>query len=227
MHSPVGARPAVARWSTDPRPAALAAHLLGVKAVRLWHDQALFKEPGGRPTDAHLDHPYWPIAETDQITAWIPLDGSIAAAGAMAYWPGSHRVGVDEYVDIFGDIDPADIGAHPALRSIDPVTVEVPRGAIAFHHGLTAHRAGANVTSATRRVHTIIYMADGCHRGDGRPHPSVDVDAIEVGQLIDGALTPILWPQRVTPFVPDHVQEALGALRPRRARSTHEHNQSP
>ena len=40
-----------------------AARLLQVDAVRLWHDQALFKEPGGRLTDAHQDQPYWPIAE--------------------------------------------------------------------------------------------------------------------------------------------------------------------
>src|SRR3546814_9877456 len=40
-----------------------AAELLGVGAIRLWHDQALYKQAGGRPTDAHQDHPYWPITE--------------------------------------------------------------------------------------------------------------------------------------------------------------------
>jgi len=206
--------PAVARWSADPRPAAIAAQLLGVEAVRMWHDQALYKEAGGRETDPHQDHPYWPIAETDQVTAWIPLDGSTAAAGAMAYWPGSHRAGLDEFVDIFGDVDPDDIGSHAALRGIEPVTVEVPRGSVAFHHGLTAHRAGANVTSATRRVHTVIYMADGCRRGGDRRHPSVDIDGIEVGQPIDGELTPILWPAASTvPAVSDRVVDALARIR--------------
>src|SRR5262249_8958384 len=41
--------------------------LLGVRAIRLWHDQALYKEAGGRETDAHQDQGYWPIAETDTI----------------------------------------------------------------------------------------------------------------------------------------------------------------
>src|ERR1700730_24518 len=40
-----------------------AAPLLGVGPIRIWHDQALYKEPGGRETDTHQDQPYWPIAE--------------------------------------------------------------------------------------------------------------------------------------------------------------------
>src|SRR3974390_2541398 len=43
-----------------PGVAEAAATLLEVPAVRLWHDQALYKEAGGRETDAHQDQPYWP-----------------------------------------------------------------------------------------------------------------------------------------------------------------------
>ena len=78
-----------------------AARLLGVAAVRIWHDQALYKEAGGRETDPHQDQPYWPIVETNTITAWIPFDGSTLESGAMGYLPGSHRLGVREFVDIF------------------------------------------------------------------------------------------------------------------------------
>src|SRR5438270_13501703 len=35
----------------------VATTLLGVKALRLWHDQALYKEPSGRETDPHQDQP--------------------------------------------------------------------------------------------------------------------------------------------------------------------------
>ena len=82
-----------------PRLAETAARLLGVDAVRLWHDQALYKEPGGRETDPHQDHPYWPIVETNTITAWIPFDGSTLESGAMGYLPGSHRLGLREFVE--------------------------------------------------------------------------------------------------------------------------------
>ena len=57
--------PEIRPLTFHPRIAAAAAALLGVEAVRLWHDQALYKEPGGRETDPHQDQPYWPIAETD------------------------------------------------------------------------------------------------------------------------------------------------------------------
>ena len=95
-----------------------AARLLGVAAVRLWHDQALYKEAGGRETDPHQDQPYWPIVETNTITAWIPFDGSTLESGAMGYLPGSHRLGLREFVDIFtgsGD-DPL---ARDELAGID------------------------------------------------------------------------------------------------------------
>ena len=56
--------PDVAPLTFHPRLGQAAAELLRVPAIRLWHDQALYKQPGGRPTDAHQDHPYWPIEET-------------------------------------------------------------------------------------------------------------------------------------------------------------------
>lgn len=171
-----------------------AAELLGVAGVRLWHDQALYKEPGGRLTDPHQDQPYWPIAETDTVTAWIPLDGSTFDNGCLGYVPGSHRVGLRKFVNIFFG-EPEDLLSEPAIADVDPVFVEVPRGSVAFHHGLTAHLAKPNTTDDVRRVHTVIYFADGCTRGLPQPHPSVDRDGIEVGQRIDGPVTPVVWPR--------------------------------
>src|SRR5690349_15878767 len=43
--------PEVAPLTFHPKLGQAAAELLQVDAVRLWHDQALFKQPGGRPTD--------------------------------------------------------------------------------------------------------------------------------------------------------------------------------
>ncbi len=80
--------PEVRPLTFHPVIAEAAARLLGVEAIRIWHDQALYKEAGGRETDPHQDHPYWPIVETDTITAWIPFDGSTLETGAMGYLPG-------------------------------------------------------------------------------------------------------------------------------------------
>ncbi len=55
------------------RLAKVAADLLGVENVRIYHDQALFKEPGGGPTPWHQDQYYWPIDTDKTITMWMPL----------------------------------------------------------------------------------------------------------------------------------------------------------
>ncbi len=189
--------PGVRPLSFHPRVAGTAARLLGVGAVRIWHDQALYKAAGGRETDPHQDQdqPYWPIVETDTITAWIPFDGSTLANGAMGYLPGSHRLGLREFVDIFtGAVD--DPLARSELEGMQPVWVEVPAGAVAYHHGLTFHLAGPNTTGTVRRVHTSIYFADGSTRGEGRyPHPSVERAGIAMGAVIASDVTPIAWPR--------------------------------
>jgi hypothetical protein len=183
-----------------------AARLLGVGAVRLWHDQALYKEPGGRETDPHQDQPYWPIVETNTITAWIPFDGSTLETGAMGYLPGSHRLGVREFVNIFtvdGDEGDGGVLGREELAGIEPVFVEVPPGAVAYHHGLTFHLAGANRTGTVRRVHTVIYFADGSTRGEGRfPHPSVERAGIGLAEVIASDVTPLAWPRPVAEPLP-------------------------
>jgi ectoine hydroxylase-related dioxygenase (phytanoyl-CoA dioxygenase family) len=171
-----------------------AAHLLRVDAIRVWHDQALYKEPGGRETDAHQDQPYWPIAEADTITAWIPLEGSSIDSGAMGYLAGSHLLGIRKFVNIFSG-RPEDVLSSEPLRDFSPVYVEVPRGGVAFHHGLTFHLAGPNRTDRVRRVHTAIYFRDGCVRGAEFPHPSVDRPGIKMGQAIASDVTPVAWPR--------------------------------
>ena len=187
--------PEVRALTFHPRVAHLAAELLRTPAVRLWHDQALYKEPGGRITDAHQDQPYWPIAEPDTVTAWVPFDGSTIESGAMGYLPGSHRVGVRRFVNIFGADDPENLLEHGDFAKITPVYVEVPRGGVAFHHGYTVHTAHPNQGAAMRRVHTMIYFRDGCTRGSPAFHFSVDRPGIAVGDPIRSDVTPIAWPR--------------------------------
>ncbi|MCP4221843.1 MAG: phytanoyl-CoA dioxygenase family protein, partial [Actinomycetia bacterium] len=53
--------PEVASLTFHPRLAQVASELLGVAKILLWQDQALYKGPGGRITDAHQDAAFWPI----------------------------------------------------------------------------------------------------------------------------------------------------------------------
>ncbi len=187
--------PAIRPLTFHQRVGQAAAELLGTDAVRLWHDQALFKRAHGRETDPHQDQPYWPIAETDTITAWIPFEGSTIASGAMGYLPGSHLVGLRRFQNIFQAEEAEAMLSSPEIAGIEPVYVEVPRGSVAFHAGLTVHMAKPNTTDTDRAVHTMIMFADGCTRAARGFHFSVDRDAIAVGDPIRGAATPILWPR--------------------------------
>ena len=58
-------RPDVAPLTFHPKISQVAAELMEADAARVWHDQALFKVAHGRKTDAHQDHPYWPMQETN------------------------------------------------------------------------------------------------------------------------------------------------------------------
>jgi ectoine hydroxylase-related dioxygenase (phytanoyl-CoA dioxygenase family) len=187
--------PEVRPLTFHPRICGAAATLLGVERLRLWHDQALYKEAGGRETDAHQDQGYWPIEETETITAWIPFDGSAIGGGAMGYVPGSHLFGVRKFVNIFTDERPYDLVHGPEARGVEAEFVEVPRGGVAFHHGLTFHLADANRTPRTRRVHTVILFRDGSHRSTHWPHPSVERAGIAVGEEIASDVTPLAWPR--------------------------------
>jgi ectoine hydroxylase-related dioxygenase (phytanoyl-CoA dioxygenase family) len=175
--------------------AATAAALLDVPTVRLWHDQALYKEPGGRGTDAHQDQPYWPIVEPRTVTAWIPLVDVSLEMGAMGYVPGSHRFGLRKFANIFTATG-FDLEQGPEAQGVPPVFVPAEVGDVLFHHGLTIHTAGPNRTRDLRRAHTAIFFADGCTRAERpRSHPCVDRAGIQPGDAIASVFTPVAHPR--------------------------------
>jgi ectoine hydroxylase-related dioxygenase (phytanoyl-CoA dioxygenase family) len=63
----------VRKFTLARRMANIAATLMGVENVRIYHDQALFKEPGGGPTPWHQDQFYWPVDTKNTVTMWMPL----------------------------------------------------------------------------------------------------------------------------------------------------------
>ena len=174
--------------------AGVAAQLLDVSSVRLWQDQALYKEAGGRETTPHQDQTFWPLGTQGLLSAWIPLDDVTITSGAMAYVPGSHKAGRLQVVDITHTTDPYDILSDPALQGAQPQPVEVPAGSIIWHHGLTVHQASANTTSATRRAFTIVYIDAAARRSKAWPAYPLDRDGVEVGDVIAGPGMPVLWP---------------------------------
>ena len=73
--------------------AKVAAALLKVDAVRLYHDQALFKEAGGGHTPWHQDQYCRPLDTEHTLTIWIPLVGVSRDMGSLQFVPKSHKEG--------------------------------------------------------------------------------------------------------------------------------------
>jgi len=185
---------AVAPLSCHAGLAGVAAQLLQVKGVRLWQDQALYKEAGGRETTPHQDQVFWPIGEEPLISAWIPFEDVRCANGAMAYVPGSHKAGRLRVVDITHSTEAYDVLSDPALNGARPQWVEVSAGSVVWHHGMTVHQAAANTTAHVRRVFTIVYIGNEARRIKSWAAFPLDRDRVAVGELIAGEGMPEVWP---------------------------------
>jgi hypothetical protein len=153
----------------SPRLAGIAATLMGVSGVRLYHDQALFKEPGGGATPWHTDQQVWPL-EGRCCTAWIPLVDGPLDTGPISFARGSHRHDYGRFAGVSGRPSPAvlaELGEHSerqlvrSLRDVPEDARALSIGDISFHDGWTFHRAGPNLSSRMRAVMTIIYMEEG------------------------------------------------------------------
>ena len=195
--------PVLRELTFDQRLGEIASNLLGVSKLRVWHDQALVKEAGGRETDPHHDQPYWPIQETNTITAWIPFCDVSENNGQLGFYPGSHKAKENQFIDIFsGKVDDSELEEIPQIEGIKVDYQSLKIGDVSFHHGLTFHRARPNDSNEDRIVHTVIFFEDGCTRGDEKFHFSVDRAGIEVGQTIKSDVTPLAYPIKSIPNAP-------------------------
>jgi phytanoyl-CoA hydroxylase len=190
-----------------------AGELAGVKGLRIWHDQALVKEPYGNPTSFHLDVPYWSFTSPDAITIWVALDDATLENGCLYYVPASHKARKFDNVTIGKQIG-ALFDIYPEWRDVPAVPCPVPAGAALFHNGLTFHGAGANMTPGRRRAMTCAYMPDGAtFNGQRNVLPPDYFVSLKVGDLLDNdEQNPLVYPARsvdsTSGVVPDPVSRS-------------------
>lgn len=189
--------PDIATFVLSARFARVAAALLGVQRVRLYHDQALFKEPGGGRTPWHQDQGYWPMDTDRTITMWMALIDIPDEIGSMTFVSGSHRMG-DLRGSLISDASDAEFGALIAERALPLHTYgAMSAGDATFHAGWTIHSAGPNPTTAMRSVMTVIYVADGARVRTNLTQAqefdrTVWLGGARPGDLIDSELNPPL-----------------------------------
>ncbi len=190
--------PVVRHFVMARRFARVAAELLQVDGVRLYHDQELFKEPGGGHTPWHQDQNYWPLDTDRTITMWMPLVDISTEVGGMTFASGTHLDG-DLGAFIIGD--PSQAHFDTVVRERDLPLANYGRfaaGDATFHAGWTLHSAPANPTPLMRSVMTIIYYADGTVVSEA-DHPARQFDLAlwlggrKPGELADAVGNPVLY----------------------------------
>jgi ectoine hydroxylase-related dioxygenase (phytanoyl-CoA dioxygenase family) len=177
--------------------AQIATGLMQTTGVRLYHDQALFKEPKGGHTPWHADQYYWPLDTENTVTAWIPLQATPLNYGPLEFSAGSNKLtaGRDKQIsDESQAFLEAELKRHAFNHVVEPFDV----GEISFHRGWLYHRAGPNVSGNMRKVMTMIYMdIDTVLKTPENHNQQADWDTwcpgATVGEVINTPLNPVLY----------------------------------
>lgn len=188
---------AVKEFTLKKKFAQIAAKLLNVDKVRIYHDQALFKEAGGGATPWHQDQYYWPLNTLNTVTMWMPLVDIDPSMGILTFAEGSHRDGLVKNIPISDESESLledyinekgyNIFMPPAMKAGDAT----------FHYGYTLHKAPGNSSPKMREVMTIIYFADGArvttpiNEAQENDRQSW-LDGTEAGQMAASRLNPIV-----------------------------------
>jgi len=189
---------AVRRFVFGRRFAKIAAELMGVDGVRIYHDQALFKEAGGGHTPWHQDQYYWPLDTDNMITLWMPLVDATVDMGTMTFASGSHRQGFLGHIEIS---DRSEETFRQFVRErgfpLDSCGA-MAAGDASFHSGWTLHSAPGNATETTREAMTIIWYADGAKLTEpDNKNRWADLErwypGQKPGEVAAGPLTPLVY----------------------------------
>ncbi|MGV3557675.1 phytanoyl-CoA dioxygenase family protein [Larkinella arboricola] len=139
------------------RLAKIAADLMGVDGVRLYHDQALYKEPSGGFTPWHADQFYWPLSSPKTTTVWIPLQDTPMEMGPLAFAEQSQSVEIGRNMEISDESEQV-LQEELTSRNFHVNDTPFELGEVSYHAGWTFHRAGPNTSDVPRKVMTMIYM---------------------------------------------------------------------
>jgi ectoine hydroxylase-related dioxygenase (phytanoyl-CoA dioxygenase family) len=187
----------VRRYVLARRFAKIAAQLMGVHGVRLYHDQALYKEAGGGHTPWHQDQYYWPLDTEHTVTMWMPLVDVSIEMGALTFASGSHKEGFQGHVAI-SDESHDRYDELVKERGYPVVNAPMKAGDATFHAGWTLHSAPGNASEIDREVMTVIYFADGINTlVPDNPHRQNDLASwlpgVKPGEPAASELNPLVY----------------------------------
>lgn len=191
--------PLMSAFALSPRLARISAELLGVSAVRLYHDNVLSKQPGCGRTPWHFDDHHFPLDTDDVVTAWVPAQAIPLAMGPLAF---AHPLTAHQLLDGV-DFEKSgvgyDRGVAETFRRNNVAVDETPfeLGEVSFHHNLSFHTAAGNRTDRSRIVLANTYYADGARVVQAPTMVSGDwrkfFPGVEPGEVAVSRLNPICW----------------------------------
>ncbi len=192
--------PLVGRFVMGQRLARIAAELLDVEGVRLYHDQSLYKEPSGGITPAHADQYYWPLASDRTVTVWVPLQAVPIEMGPLGFYARSQSVSFGRDLGI-SDESEEKITANMQKHGFAFESSAFDLGEVSFHLGWTFHKASANASARPRSVMTIIYMDQEMRLVDALNAVQINdrdqwCPGAQLGQPIDTRKNPMIWSRR-------------------------------
>ncbi len=209
---------AVAELAAFPALARTAALLSENPELRIFNTALVRKRPGADQQYArvgwHCDLAYWRTCTSDRmITAWVPLQDTTVSMGTLTVADGSHRwpdtpdVRAVREARTFVTADHA--GLEARLASLDVPfelhRIELKRGQVSFHHPLTLHGSGANLSDTPRNAISV-HFQDGANRYRSATDPAgAPVDYVHdefvrrtpngEPDYADPEICPVVWPR--------------------------------
>lgn len=189
----------IRKYVLSSRIAKICADLLGVKSVRLYHDNALAKEPGCGRTPWHYDDHHFPLATHDVVTAWIPAQPIPIEMGPLTF---AKPISVHKLVENinFNKFDTSYDKQIAEIFRLNKVCIDegaFKMGEVSFHHNLSFHTAARNRTKMTRVVLANTFFADGARVVDQPTMVSGDwqkfLPGVEPGGIAASKFNPICW----------------------------------
>jgi len=179
--------------------ARIAAVLMGVRGVRLYHDQALYKPAGGKLTPWHQDQFYWPLDTEHTITMWMPLVDLTRDMGTMLFASRSHRDG-PLLESAISEESHRTFQRLISERGWALESDDLHAGDATFHAGWTVHSAHPNTSGRVRKVLTVIYFAAGAKVAvPGNEFRRTDMEVFlpgcRPGEEAASPLNPLLYPR--------------------------------
>jgi phytanoyl-CoA hydroxylase len=150
-----------------PKWTAIAQALVG-EPVRADQPEWFNKPPAtNHVTPPHQDNYYFCLSPANVVTIWVALDDVDAENGCLRYVAGSHLAGFRKHSKskVLGFSQGIDDYSHEDF--VREVAVPLRAGDAVAHHGMTIHRADANLSSQRhRRSLAIVFKGESCQRDE-------------------------------------------------------------